>query len=305
MKGYFWLQYKMTNRWFADAGIRPVFGYLLSILAFVGLSVYLFSKTESAVYVYLLAALALVAKLSETQRVAFLRLSFGDRKTKTLRLLENYGLALPFFVFLACKTLFFPALLLIAIASALSLVDFRTSWGRAMWTPFSQRPFEFVVGFRSTFYLIAVTYALTLIAICIGNFNLGAFAMLMTFALLMGYYTKPENEYYVWAHATDSRGFLLGKLKTGILQAGLIVLPIAGALALSFRQDLGATLLCLLLGWAFLAYMIVNKYVLFPQPPGPIQAILLAFCITFPPLLIVMAPYLFQQSQKRLSSLLK
>ena len=74
----------MTNRRFKDTGIEPLLAYILLTVGFIGLSIYLFSKTEFAVYAYLLSALTLIGKLSETRRIEFLKICFGVPASKSL-----------------------------------------------------------------------------------------------------------------------------------------------------------------------------------------------------------------------------
>jgi hypothetical protein len=44
----------MINRRFKDAGVEPMQAYIILIVAFIGLSAYLFHKTEFASYIYVL-----------------------------------------------------------------------------------------------------------------------------------------------------------------------------------------------------------------------------------------------------------
>ncbi|MBS1765681.1 MAG: ABC transporter permease [Bacteroidetes bacterium] len=305
MKEYFELQYRMTNRQFKDTGFEPLFAYLILTVGFIGLSIYLFNKTEFAVYVYLLFALTLIGKLSETRRTEFLKICFGDTQLKKIRITENLICSIPFFAFLLYKQLFLFAGLLLVLTTILALVNFRTTLNFTIWTPFSKRPFEFTTGFRNTFYLFIVAYALTFIAVSVNNFNLGVFAMLLVFATTLSYYTKPENEYYVWTYNQSPRQFLLSKIKTAILFSFSLAFPIALALSIIFYQNIGLILLFILVGWAFLTAIIVTKYSAYPDEMTIPQGILLAICLWFPPILLVLIPYLFQKSENQLSSLLK
>ncbi len=305
MKAYFTLQYTMINRWFNDVGIAPLFAYILLVLGFTGLSIYLFFKTEFAVYLYLLFALSLIGKLSETQRSDFLKICFGDTQVKRIRITENLICSIPFLVFLLYKQLFLFAGLLLILASILALVNFRTTLNVTIWTPFSKQPFEFTTGYRNTFYLIFAAYTLTLIAVSVSNFNLGVFAMLLVFATTLSNYTKPENEYYVWVYNRNPRQFLFSKIKTALLFSSFLVLPIAFVLTIFFYQNIGLILLFYLVGWAFLTAIIVAKYSAYPDEMNIPQGILLAICLWFPPFLIVLIPYLFRKSKNQLSSLLK
>ncbi len=295
----------MTNRRFKDTGFEPLFAYLILTVGFVGLSIYLFHKTEFAEYIYVLSALTLIGKLSETRRTEFLKICFGDTKLKKIRVTENLICSLPFLIFLLYKQLFLSALLLFVLTTILALVNFRTTLNFTLWTPFSQRPFEFTTGFRNTFYLFFVAYALTVIAVSVNNFNLGVFAMLLVFATTLSYYTKPENEYYVWIYNVNAKEFLFSKIKTAILFSTSLALPIAIVIAIFYPQNIGILLLFFLVGWTFLISVIVSKYSAYPDEMNITQGILLALCIWFPPILVILIPYLFKKSENRLSSLLK
>lgn len=294
----------MISRWLKDGGIEPLAGYIIIALIFSGFSVYLFYTTEFAVYIYAGAALALVAKLSETKRVEFLSLCFGYRKLKKIRIAENLICTAPFIVFLLCRLMFPAALLLSVLAAALALVHFRTRLHFIIPTPFSKNPFEFSIGFRNNFYLVITAYALATIAVCVGNFNLGVFSLLLVFAATLSYYTQLENEYYIWIHSQSARAFLLRKIKTAIIFSCALALPIALALLIFFPGHIVTVLIFFLIGWAFLLFMLLGKYAAYPGQPNITQFILLVVCVGFPPLLIVLIPYLFKKSEYRLRSIL-
>lgn len=295
----------MINRRFKDAGLEPILAYILLTIGFIGLSVYLFYKTEFAEYLYSLCSLTLTGKLSETRRTEFLKLCFEDRQLEKIRITENLIVTFPFFIFLAYKQLFLSALILIMLTMILALVNFLTTLNFTIPTPFSKKPFEFTTGFRNTFYLILAAYALTFIAVSVNNFNLGIFAMLLVFATTLSYYTKPENEYYVWSYSLTPKMFLIEKIKTATQFSSFIVLPIVLIITIFFHQKIEAIILFYLIGWAFLICMIVSKYVAYPDRLNMGQAVVLALCIWFPPLLIFLIPYLFLKSESHLSSLLK
>ena len=295
----------MTNRRFKDNGFNPFFAYIILAVVFSGLSIYLFNMTEFAEYIYLLSALTFVGNLSETRRTEFLKICFGERQLRKIRITENLIYSMPFLAFLLYKQLFVSAGLLFTSTVILALVNFRTSLNFTIWTPFSKQPFEFTSGFRNTFYLFFLAYILTIIAVFVNNFNLGVFSMLLVFATTLSYYTKPENEFYVWTYNHNPRQFLFGKIKTAILYSSSLAIPIALVLAVFYYQNIGLILLFFAIGWAFLTAVIVAKYSAYPDEMNIPQGILLAICLWFPPVLIVLIPFLFRKSENQLSSLLK
>jgi hypothetical protein len=304
LKTYFTLQYQILNRKFRDAGIYPWVAYILLAVVFTVFSIYLFYKTEYAAYVYVSIALTLTGKLSEIRRNDFLRLCFGDSKKKHLRVAENMIVLLPFIVFLLFSKGFVFAIILFILGIMLALINFRTSLNITIPTPFSKRPFEFPAGFRNTWYIVLPSYALTIPAVIVGNFNLGIFALLLVFAITLTYYFRPEPPYFVWIFGMNARMFLIEKIKTATLYAGLLVLPVVIVLGIFFPQYIMILLAFCLLGFAYLTCTIVSKYAAYPDELSIAQGVLLALCIWLPPLLIVMIPFLFRKSQIRLSHLL-
>jgi hypothetical protein len=305
VKEYFDLQLKMTNRKLEEAGIGPLFGYLAMVLIFTAFSGYLFYKTEFAEPIYVAVALTLVGKLSEIRRNDFLKLCFGRNGQNKIRIAENLIMVLPFIIFLSCKFMLLSAMILTVAATLLSLLNFRATFNFVVPTPFHKRPFEFAMGFRNTFFLFLGAYGLTCIAVSVDNFNLGIFAMLFVFAFAMSYFNKPENEYFVWIYSLNARRFLLEKIKTAILYSTVLALPVAVILAIYYPQNFATVLTFLLIGWSFLTFMVVSKYASYPDEMNITQGVFLALSISFPPMLVALIPYLFNQSEKRLSSLLQ
>lgn len=225
MKEYFWLQYKMTNRKLNSAGIHPAIGYALGVTIFIVASEYTFQNTAFAKYVVVLGALSCLLKMSEINKNEFLLTVFGDNKKRKIRILENLIIALPFVILLLYRNIFGESFLLLIASLLLASFSFRTHFSYTIPTPFSKNPFEFTVGFRNTFYAFPIAYLLTYIAISVENLNLGIFAMLLVFFISSGYYSKPENTYFVWVHSATPRMFLVEKLMTATKYSFLLALP--------------------------------------------------------------------------------
>jgi hypothetical protein len=304
LKNYFGLQLTLLSRRFADAGIAPAIAYAILPLVFIGFSLFLFYKTEYAPYIYMLLALSLTTHLSERRRNVFLKTCFGDAKLKQIRIIENLLIVSPFILFLLYKQLFPLAPGLLMLAMLLALVNLRTSVSMVIPTPFYKKPFEFTIGFRNTFYIFLAAYGLTAIAISVANFNLGIFALLLTFGITLTYYSKPEHPYYVWMHAHDAKGFLFMKIRTALLYVTILAVPIIIALGIGFPEHILILLGFIALGIAYLISMIVSKYAAYPDELNLPQGLLLALCIWLPPMLLIIIPLLFRKSTRRLSHLL-
>jgi hypothetical protein len=304
VNSYFDLQYRLINRKINDAGMPPWVGYLLMSTLFVGMSMYLFYKLEYAEIVYLIVAISMIFRLSDDKRNEFLTLCYPSEQVRSIRIAENLLLASPFALFLMYRLCYSYILVLVILAFLLVFITVRKKSFLTIPTPFAKHPFEFTMGFRQNFYMIFGAYILSFIAVSVDNFNLGIFSLLLLFALFMSYYAYLENDYFVWSHADTPTQFIVGKIKKSITYSTLLAIPIMTVLMYFFFENIITLLVFLVIGYAFLVFMIVSKYAHYPSELSIIQGILLSLCIVFPPLLVVLIPFLFKKSLKQLSNIL-
>jgi len=302
---YIKLQFKLNFRKLKDSGFNPWVLIMLMIAGFAGLTVYLFSQTSYAEPIYVAIALSFIGKLSDEKRNEFFKINFGHSKAKQIRIAENLVLAFPFLLVLIFKSLFFGAAFLGGFCLLLALFQFKTQFSFAIPTPFSKKPFEFAVGFRNSFPLLIAAYGLIPLAVQFSNFNFSIFALVITFVISMSYYNKPEDEYYVWSSNRTPAQFLFEKIKIALGHSSILIAPLVAAIGYFFPENSIVLLQFILVGWAFLAAIVLAKYSSFPDEMNASQGVLIAICITFPPLLLAVIPFLFQKSKTRLSALLK
>lgn len=305
MKEYFKLQFRLVNRKLLEIGIHPVIACFLVISIFILLATYLFAKTEFAPYIFIFISLSFTAKLSDNKRNDFLKTIFKEREYLIVRMIENSIVASPFLLYLLYEQHYIIIAVLTFFSLSLVIINFRTSLDFTIPTPFSKRPFEFTAGFRDTFYLFPIIYILAISSIVTDNFNLGIFSIILVFIVCLSFYLKPETEYFVWSFNLSPSGFLLNKIKTAIQQSSLLVMPIVVPLALFNFNNIWYVLLFLLLGYSFLIFMVLVKYAAYPEEIGLIHGLFFAICLVFPPILLLMIPFLFNQSVHRLKHLLK
>jgi len=305
IKQYVLLQYKMTNRRLKSWGLHPVIAYPLLFIVFIGFSFLLFyPQIVYLQYFYLFIPLYFSLSLAETGRNDFLRICFKDNTYKMVRIVENLIVALPFIAFLLYKHCFLSVFLLTALMVFSATVNMRTRFSFVIPTPFAQNPFEFTVGFRNTFYLFAFAYGLTIIAVVVDNFNLGAFALIITLLVPCSFYVKPENPCFVWIFSLSPARFLYCKMRTALVYTAMLSFPIILVLSFFYVENIGILALCFLLGYAFLILFILIKYASFPDEAGILEGIILLLCLIIPPLLAIMIPYYFNQSVKQLHTIL-
>lgn len=304
MKEYFLLQFKRNNRRLKDFGINPILGYILLLSLFIGISNQLFKNYEAVHYFYLLISLAITTTLSERSRNDFLKICFNRKSYTFIRFVENIICSIPFVSILLYKGFYLSSAILIGGTALLGLVNFKNTYSLRVPTPFFRKPFEFTVGFRKTFFLFPVAYFITIMAIFVNNFNLGVFALLLVFLTVITYYLKPENEFYVWSFSLTPEQFLKEKIKTALTFSFLLALPVLVALGISFVHYLTLLAIVLIIAYAFFVAVILAKYSVYPGEINLPQGVAIVLCLLFPPFLLVIIPYFFVQSKKKLSLLL-
>lgn len=300
MNFYFTLQYRRMDRKLREAGIHPVLGMALFAMAFVALTEYLFSKTDIAAWIYGILAVSVLLQLGDKERNEPLQVIFSKQHYVQLRLVENGLTVLPFALYLLFKNHALIALGLIPISMALAAFNTRQRFRFVTPTPFKKFPFEFIVGFRKSWWLLAVGYFLTIKAIQVGNFNLGLFSLALIFLVGMSFYFKAEKEYFVWIFAMDVTAFLRKKILAALICISMLSLPILIALYSAFPEDIFTLIGFQLLGYLFLCSMVLAKYSAFPNEMNLPQAILYGLCLWFPPMLLIIIPIFYVQAKRRL-----
>lgn len=304
MRFYFFLQYKMLNRHISDFGLHPFCGYLLSFIIFIGLSLYLFHRTAFAPLIYIFIALGFVYRLSEKSRNDFISQCFNEKYYYKIRILENLICVLPFIILLLVYMQFLSVLLLAVLSTLLAFRTFSQQLNISIPTPFYRRPFEFIVGFRSSWFLLVLIYFVTIMAVIVKNLNLGIFTLFAVFVLSFSFYLKPEDSYFVWIFKQNPNGFLWNKIKTAVLHSTFISLPITVALCVVFKTESIYIAGFHIAGYLLLCMIILTKYSVYPHQMNIPQLIIFVSCVGFPPLLLIVIPYLYIQSVKHLKAYL-
>ncbi|WP_298427238.1 ABC transporter permease [uncultured Kordia sp.] len=305
MKFYFILQYKRIYRHIDEFGVIPFIGFAILIVIFIGISKTIFSNLPSANYFYILIGLSLSVKLGTVQRTVFLKKCFPKQTFWKVRMLENTFFILPFSIFLIYKQLYLEAIAIHVLAIGTSFLNNIGIQSKTIPTPFGKKPFEFIIGFRNSFWVFILAYALTYISIAVGNYNLGVFGLIVVFVTCMSHYSKPEPLYYIWIHSLTPKAFLYDKIKTAIIFTGLLVLPIIIALSIYFPLlELQFTLLFTVIGFCFIMLTILGKYHNYPSNIPLFQTFAMLVSLVFPPLLFLFIPIFYKKSIKNLNSIL-
>lgn len=305
MKQYFILQFKMINRQLIEWGIVPLIGYVVGLFVFIIISLKLFENTQYAEYIFIVLAISLVIKLNEISRNDFLKICYSKVEYIKIRIVENIIVSIVFITFLCYQEKYLSAFLLFIAACVMALIDLKNKSSFTLPTPFFKYPFEFTVGFRSNYLIYFFAYFLTCMSISVNNFNLGIFSLILTLLSCLYYYTNTEDEFYVWVFSLTPKEFLKYKLKNIILYSTILCLPIIVSLSLFFYTKIDIILGIQCLGYLVIYKTMLAKYTVFPEKLNIRFTIVIVLTMWFPPLLLIIIPYLYLQSIKKLKEILQ
>lgn len=250
---------------------------------YVGLSIYLFARFHNPELV---------------------RSIFPNKVFRTLRLLEAIVYSLPFSIMLVLTQSYLQSMALPLLAMLSSQLNLKIRPSFTIPTPFYKYPFEFTVGFRRSWLLIMVCYILCAIGASVNNFNLSIFSVAVLYLTLLLFYTKPEDESFVWMHTRTPGAFLTHKVKIAILYSVLSSLPMIVAVMIFFTEQ-WLVIASVSIGGLLLPITgLLNKYAHYPYEAEFINAILIGSCLLFPPLFLIIVPFLANKALANLKTYL-
>lgn len=306
LRYYFELQILRLNRWFKEIGVNHILGYILAGLLFIGLSEFLFIKTDYAQWIYVLFGISWLLNLGEANRNNFLISIYSNKDYRKVRIIENGISILPFTFYLIYEKNYLIAIGLFLLSFIFATFKPKKFGGSTtIPTPFKRFPFEFIIGFRKSMLFLLLICFLTYKSIEVNNFNLGLFAIGLLFFTTMSYYAKPEEKFFVWMYSVDSRPFLRTKIKTALWCATILTTPILIALMIAYPTGWLIIIGTQVMGYLFLIAMVLAKYSAFPKEINIPQAILLGLSILFLPMILFTIPIFYKQSIKRLKPILE
>jgi hypothetical protein len=172
-------------------------------------------------------------------------------------------------------------------------------------TPYAKRPFEFIVGFRNSYVLVVLAYLLLIMSYSFENSNWGIVSFVFLTLIILNFFSKPEDEFFVWNYSKKPSSFLFHKIVQSLRQASLLMVPMIIALLIIFPQDYIKLLSFFALALAYIITIILAKYSAYPNEMNVPQGVLIAMSLYFPPMLVVVIPYFYIQSTKNLHFILK
>lgn len=303
INNYLKLQYKLLTRHFKATGLPIVVAPLL-LLGVCYLAHYLLLQYPVfGSYALLLSNFQLLFLLTEKNRNDFLKNTFSKKNFYTIRLVENGFVILPTIVIFLFLGLWLYGAALIALALVFAFLVFR-AFGKSIPTPFTKKPFEFIIGFRRSYLLVLLLYLLAAIGFYVTNPNLVLFSIAGIALTAVFYYQLPEPVFYLWNSRETPAGFLLRKFRRGLLQCLLYVLPLLLTYAFIFSSEWFNALIVLGGILFLLPFAITLKYVAYPREINFPEVFALVLCFSFYPLILALLPFYYFKALKNLKNYL-
>lgn len=304
MRFYFQLQILRIARFFREAGVNPAVGGVLTGVLFLGISLLIFEKLDSAVYVYVGLAILLLSPLNSRTRIEFLKGIFSQNTFRLIRLFENVTIAIPFGLVLTLQGEYVFSVLLLFLSALMSFFSFGSPVSLVIPTQFGKQPFEFTRGFRQMLWAFILVYILATISVIVGNYNLGVFSLILIYLISLSFYNKPEPLYFVWVHSCSTKAFLKRKILIAVKYVTFLAVPIAIALVLFNPSNVLIIVAVLVIGPLYTVLSLLAKYAYYPSEINIIPALSIALSIVIPPLVLFAIPFFYRQSLNNLRPVL-
>ncbi|WP_158656141.1 hypothetical protein [Sphingobacterium sp. HMA12] len=303
MNNYLKLQYKLLTRHFKATGL-PIAVAPLLLLGVCYLAHYLLLQYPVfGSYTLLLSNFQLLFLLTEKNRNDFLKNTFSTKDFYTIRLLENGLVILPSMLIFLFLGLWLYGVALIALAVVFAFLIFK-AFGKSIPTPFTKKPFEFIIGFRRSYLLIFILYILGAIGFYVMNPNLVLFCIAGISLTAVFYYQLPEPIFYLWNSRESPARFLLRKFRRGILQCLLFAFPLLLTYAFIFSSEWFNAVIVLGGILFLLPFAITLKYVAYPREINFPEVFALVLCFSFYPLILALLPFYYFKALKNLKNYL-
>lgn len=279
----------MVDRHFYEIKIHPIIGYLISLFLFVCISELIFIISSNfAVFIYSIISLYFINKNNNSEKNNFLKLCFDNYGFYTIRVTENIITALPFCFILLFHNQFILIVAIIAIAFILAITPPIRLTSIPVPTPFGNHPFEFCIGFRRTILIYPIIYGCIVMSIIHNNFNLGIVMLISLFIIIICFYSIDEKPFFIWVYSKSPLYIISYKTITAFKYTLLLTAPAYISLFVFFSCNFIFILSALLIGFIYIATIIVTKYAAYNFQSDITKSIMYIIALITPPPLAVL-----------------
>lgn len=265
--------------------------------------VLLFGKTNYAKFIVIAIQGYILLQLSLKARINFLKKLYRDKEVRIIRLIENAMVSLPFVLANALNGNWLLAAAQVLIIVAFVFLQSQPLIARTIPTPFSKSPFEFTSGFRRLIGYIIFAYGICILGIVVDNINISYFSFMIMWGIMFSFYALPEDTSYVRIYNLTAKQFLIEKLKLGLKQSAILVLPMFITIVFIDVTQFYIPVIIYLIGILNMFNYIFAKYTDFPGEVGLPNGTIVAVGVVMPPLLLFSAIYFYQKAIQNLNTI--
>jgi hypothetical protein len=245
----------------------------------------LFKRTEWAGYLIGTLGLYYYAAQQNKPAIHFLRTSFSKSDFVLINCIEWSLIFIPVISSLLIYKAWLPLTITVLVSMLLQWELNSNRMPTVPVYPFNKNPWEYMVGIRAHWIWILFLFVICVIAIYVGNFNLGLFGMLALGGIAATFYIYPEPKEIVWLYNRSAKKFLGHKIRVASLQYVLIVILPMVFLWLFFPGRALWILITLPIAILWIILLILAKYAAFPREISISQSVLIGVGILCPILL--------------------
>lgn len=300
MKYYFALQQKIIKRHIEELGL-PLWAAVVIAIGLIGILYSAAHKHPQYIgYTLPYLQLALLLTNSNARRILFLRATFTKTQFRKIRLIETTVISTPFILIALITQLWW------SVAIVLCIIPVFTFWNgtelnkRPVPTPFSKAPFEFILLFRKYWLLYLLLFAVGIIGVSVGNFNLAMVMLVLTAILGLNAYEEIEPHIILWNYNMSPDKFLKHKIYRGLLHNWIMVLPCSVAVIIGFPSLAFWVLIVWLCIPLLTILIILIKYAVYPRKMTLLEGVTLVTAMLIPVLSIALFPYYYKKALKNL-----
>ena len=300
---YFRLQFRLLNRQFNEAGVPAFLWPPAAVAIYVALYFVMKQYPTWGTYAVVLSNFQYLFLLSDFKRNDFLKANCSTGHYYAIRILENLLVSLGTLALCLLLGHYLLGGFLLVFGAVFLFLPTAAIWRRSMPTPFARKPFEFSIGFRKTWLLLLLLYAIGFVGLGVGNINLALFGLFCICGCSALYYQEPEPLLMHWNQNRRPLPFLRYKMWRGMVQLSMLLTPLLLGLALFHPAELYKGAIVWGLGLFLVPFMVCLKYAVRPRRFNATEATMVALCVTFYPLILAIIPYYYFKAVANLKRL--
>lgn len=296
MNFYFHLRFNIAKRSIQEFGVPIWIFFILLVSSIYAIYILTIKYPLYSPYGIIYLGWVTIFSNSGVNQVQFLKTIFPYRKYIRIRLIEHSFLLSPLFIISLLNGFWGALITLILIITASVFFKGTKLLSRPIFTPFSKKPFEFIIMFRKTLFLLIILYLITGISIYVSNPNLSVFVLVFSCLISLQGYSEIENEYILWNYNIGAKNFLSHKIKRGIFQLSQLTFPIIIPVSLCFPEKSLLLFIIWLISCLLIVLIVLLKYSVYPRSMNFIDSFIITLFSIIPLFILILYYFYYKKA---------